>query len=156
MDAGVPHGGQGEHAIDHIIVPAQPHSQSPCQANPIALLLEHAPPRDPRRDSCRNKGDHAPPKIMLHSRGDVALTDEQSRQLAIVTRTASTLSALGVITIITTFCLSQHFRNPMHRLIFINAFYNAFDIMCTMISVSGPEGGDDSALCQFQGFLNQM
>lgn len=93
---------------------------------------------------------------MLQTRGSVSLTDEQTRQLAIVTRTASALSALGVVTIITTFCLSRHFRNPMHRLIFINAFYNAFDIICTMISVSGPQAGDYSALCQFQGFLNQM
>lgn len=93
---------------------------------------------------------------MLYARGDVDLTPEQTRVLGIVTRTASALSALGVITIITTFCLSRHFRNPMHRLIFINAFFNAFDIVCTMISVSGPAAGDGSALCQFQGFLNQM
>lgn len=93
---------------------------------------------------------------MLHARAEVALTAEQARLLGILTRTASTLSALGVITIIATFCLSRHFRNPMHRLIFINAFFNAFDIVCTMISVSGPAAGDGSALCQFQGFLNQM
>lgn len=93
---------------------------------------------------------------MLHARADVALTAAETRLLGILTRTASTLSALGVITIIATFCLSRHFRNPMHRLIFINAFFNAFDIVCTMISVSGPAAGDGSALCQFQGFLNQM
>ncbi|SPO02025.1 related to cAMP receptor (Car4) [Cephalotrichum gorgonifer] len=71
-------------------------------------------------------------------------------------RTTSTLSALGVITIIVAFCTSRHFRNPMHRLIFINAFFNAFDVICTMISVNGPLAGNRSALCQFQGFLNQM
>jgi len=94
--------------------------------------------------------------LHLHARGEVALTDEQRDTLAAVTRAASTLSAIGVITIITTFSLSRHFRNPMHRLIFINAFYNAFDVVCTMISVSGYADGNKSALCQFQGFLNQM
>jgi hypothetical protein len=93
---------------------------------------------------------------MLHTRGEVPLDEQQLKVLEIVTRFASALSALGVITIITTFCVSRHFRNPMHRLIFINAFYNAFDVTCTMISVSGPKGGNLSALCQFQGFLNQM
>ncbi|CAM1510825.1 Fc.00g083380.m01.CDS01 [Cosmosporella sp. VM-42] len=93
---------------------------------------------------------------MLLIRGEVALTDGQLKGLEIVQRTASALSALGVITIITVFCLAPQFRNPMHRLIFINAFYNAFDVTCTMISISGPAAGNSSALCQFQGFLNQM
>ena len=92
----------------------------------------------------------------LHGRGEVALTDAQRKALEIITRFASALSGLGVILIITTFCVSRHFRNPMHRLIFINAFYNAFDVICTGMSVSGYAGGNKSALCQFQGFLNQM
>jgi len=93
---------------------------------------------------------------MLHLRGAASLTNEQLKDLEIVTRTASALSALGVVAIMTAFCLSSHFRNPMHRLIFINAFYNALDVTCTMISVSGPNAGNSSALCQFQAFLNQM
>ncbi|KAK4446762.1 hypothetical protein QBC34DRAFT_304352 [Podospora aff. communis PSN243] len=94
--------------------------------------------------------------MILEPRGEVALTEDQTRVLMALTRTASVLSGLGVITIIATFSFSRHFRNPMHRLIFINAFYNAFDVTCTMISVSGPQAGNKSALCQFQGFLNQM
>ncbi|KAK3903706.1 hypothetical protein C8A05DRAFT_43091 [Staphylotrichum tortipilum] len=93
---------------------------------------------------------------MLHLRGEAALDAGQLQTLTIVTRVASILSALGVITIITTYCISKHFRNPMHRLIVINAFYNALDVTCTMISTSGPAAGNTSALCQFQGFLNQM
>lgn len=93
---------------------------------------------------------------MLETRGEVALTPKQLRDLMIVMRTASTMSTIGVITIIVVFCLSRHFRNPMHRLIFINAFFNAFDVTCTMISTSGYKDGNSSALCQFQGFLNQM
>jgi hypothetical protein len=93
---------------------------------------------------------------MLHIRGEAALNEEQRYILMILTRVASTLSALGVLTIIGTYWFSKHFRNPMHRLIVINAFYNALDVTCTMISTSGPDAGNSSALCQFQGFLNQM
>ncbi|KAK8932334.1 hypothetical protein VCV18_000868 [Metarhizium anisopliae] len=93
---------------------------------------------------------------MLHVRRNVAITDDQAKILQIVGRAASALSALGVVTIITVFCVAPHFRNPMHRLIFINAFYNAFDVACTMISVSGPAAGNASALCKLQAFINQM
>ncbi|KAH6634700.1 hypothetical protein B0J18DRAFT_461854 [Chaetomium sp. MPI-SDFR-AT-0129] len=94
--------------------------------------------------------------MLLLPRGDADLDQGQLLTLTILTRVASVLSAVGVLTIITTFCLSRHFRNPMHRLIVINAFYNALDVTCTMISTSGPRAGNTSALCQFQGFLNQM
>lgn len=93
---------------------------------------------------------------VLQARGKHELNDHELWMLTFVTRFASTLSALGVITILTTFAVSRHFRNPMHRLIVINALYNAFDVVCTMISTSGYKDGDASALCQFQGFLNQM
>lgn len=93
---------------------------------------------------------------MAQIRATPVVTDDERKVLEIVARTASSLSALGVITIVTVFSLSRQFRNPMHRLIFINAFYNAFDVVCTMISISGPAAGNNSALCQFQGFLNQM
>ena len=93
---------------------------------------------------------------MLYIRGAAALDEEQLLTLTIVTRVASALSALGVLTIIATYAFSKHFRNPMHRLIVINAFYNALDVVCTMISTSGHADGNTSALCQFQGFLNQM
>lgn len=93
--------------------------------------------------------------ILLHLRSD-AVDQHQLDTITAVTRAASALSAVGVLTIMATFCLSKHFRNPMHRLIFINSFYNAFDVTCTMISTSGPQAGNSSALCQFQAFLNQM
>lgn len=92
---------------------------------------------------------------MLQIRGE-SLDSDQLATLTALTRAASALSAVGVLTIIGTFFWSKHFRNPMHRLIVINAFYNAFDVTCTMISTAGPKAGNTSALCQFQGFLNQM
>lgn len=38
----------------------------------------------------------------------------------------------------------------------INAFYNLFDFIATMISVSGPMAGNESGLCRFQAFCLQM
>jgi hypothetical protein len=86
----------------------------------------------------------------------MALSADQLRALAIVERSASVLSICGIITIIVTFCFSRQFRNPIHRIIFINAFYNLFDVTATTISLSGPDAGNHSALCQFQAFLLQM
>jgi hypothetical protein len=85
----------------------------------------------------------------------MGLTDEQQHTLTVVERVASIFSGIGVATILGTFLLSRHFRNPIHRIIFINAFYNIFDVTATMISLSGPKAGNGSALCQFQGFLMQ-
>jgi len=84
------------------------------------------------------------------------VSPEQLRTLMLVERVASALSIVGLLTIVGCFAASRQFRNPIHRLIFINSFYNAFDITATMISLSGPAAGDNSALCQFQGFLMQM
>ncbi|KAF4630333.1 hypothetical protein G7Y89_g7807 [Cudoniella acicularis] len=86
----------------------------------------------------------------------MTLSEDQLHTLGIVGRCASILSILGIATIISAFCFSRQFRNPIHRLIFINALYNLFDVTATTISLSGPEAGNSSALCQFQGFLMQM
>ncbi len=85
----------------------------------------------------------------------ISVADE-ARIIMVVERTCSALSVIGIVTIIATFFSSRYFRNPIDRLIFINAFYNIFDITATMISVSGPAAGNASPLCQFQGFLMQM
>jgi len=81
---------------------------------------------------------------------------EELKGIAIAGRVSSVLSILGSFTIIGAFSLSRHFRSPIHRIIFINAFYNLFDSVATMISTSGPQAGDRSSLCQFQGFALQM
>jgi hypothetical protein len=86
----------------------------------------------------------------------MGLTHDQIHTLTVVERSASVLSVLGIATIILTFLFSGQFRNPIHRIVFINAFYNIFDVTATFISLSGPEAGNTSKLCQFQGFLNQM
>jgi len=85
-----------------------------------------------------------------------SLTNRQLETFVICSRIASGLSGLGVVAIIVTFCLSPRFRNPLHRLIFINAFYTLFDAGSILISRNGPDAGDGSALCQAQAFLNQM
>lgn len=84
------------------------------------------------------------------------LTAEQHRVLEIVERCASALSILGILVVIGTFCMSRYFRNPIDRLILINAIFNVLDVTATMISLKGPNAGNGSALCQFQGFLMQM
>jgi hypothetical protein len=86
----------------------------------------------------------------------MGLTHDQIHTLTLVERSASSLSVIGIITIILTFSFSAQFRSPIHRIVFINAFYNIFDVTATFISLSGPEAGNSSRLCQFQGFLNQM
>lgn len=86
----------------------------------------------------------------------MGFSDDQLHTLAIVERCASILSILGIATIVGTFCFSQQFRNPIHRIVFINAFYNLFNVVATTIALSGPKAGNHSALCQFQGFLMQM
>ncbi|KAJ5730919.1 uncharacterized protein N7483_005427 [Penicillium malachiteum] len=86
----------------------------------------------------------------------MVLTAEQINNIGITGRVTSSLSMLGTITIISTFVFSRHFRSPIHRIIFFNAFFNLLDSVATMISVSGPEAGDYSSLCQFQGFALQM
>ena len=84
------------------------------------------------------------------------LSNDQLRALEAVERSASALSILGIAIIIIVFWSSPQFRNPIHRLILFNAFYNIFDVTLTMISLAGPRAGNESALCQFQAFLNQM
>ncbi|OJJ07334.1 hypothetical protein ASPVEDRAFT_364757 [Aspergillus versicolor CBS 583.65] len=84
------------------------------------------------------------------------LSDHQLHRLSIAGRTASSLSLLGVATIFVTFCYSPNFRSPTHRIMLMNAFYNLFDFIATMISVSGPIAGDESGLCRFQAFCLQM
>lgn len=86
---------------------------------------------------------------MSHSPGEL-------KGIAIAGRVSSVLSILGSFTIIGAFALSRHFRSPIHRIIFYNAFYNLFDSVATMISTSGPAAGELSSLCQFQGFALQM
>jgi hypothetical protein len=86
----------------------------------------------------------------------MGLTHHQLEVLTVVERTASVLSVIGIATIIATFSFSPKFRNPIHRIVFINSFYNIFDVTATFISLSGPAAGNRSRLCQFQGFLWQM
>ncbi|KAJ5632102.1 hypothetical protein N7490_008441 [Penicillium lividum] len=86
----------------------------------------------------------------------MVLTAEQISAIGIAGRVTSAFSILGTITIICAFVFSRHFQSPIHRIIFFNAFYNLFDSIATMISISGPERGGGSSLCQFQGFALQM
>ncbi|KAL5044359.1 hypothetical protein BDW71DRAFT_199046 [Aspergillus fruticulosus] len=84
------------------------------------------------------------------------LSASQLQQLSIAGQTASRLPPVGVATIIATFCYSPNFRSPTHRIMLISAFFNLFDFIATMISVSGPAAGIESGLCRFRAFKLQM
>ncbi|KAJ5220556.1 hypothetical protein N7468_009760 [Penicillium chermesinum] len=86
----------------------------------------------------------------------MSLSSEEINSISIAGRVSSSLSLLGSFAIIAAFAFSRYCRSPIHRIIFYNAFYNLFDSVATMISVSGPRAGNTSALCQFQGFALQM
>lgn len=86
----------------------------------------------------------------------MSLSQEQLERIAIAARVSSALSLLGILAIIGVFSLSRLFRSPIHRIIFYNAFYNLFEAIATMISVSGPNAGNTSSLCRFQAFTMQM
>lgn len=86
----------------------------------------------------------------------MSLPQEQLAMIAIAGRVSSALSILGAFAIMGTFSLSRFFRSPIHRIIFYNSFNNLVEAIATMISVNGPQRGDTSSLCQFQGFAIQM
>lgn len=119
-------------------------------ATPCAIC--YAVRQAPRYLLCDNRCDSS----NRAANYSMSLIDDQLRTLEIIERSASVLSVISIVTIIGTFQFSRHFRNPIHRLILINAFYNVFDVTATFISISGPKAGNSSALCQFQGFLMQM
>lgn len=85
-----------------------------------------------------------------------SLSQDQLDEIAIAGRVSSGLSVLGVFTILGVFSFSRFFRSPTHRIIFYSAFYNLFEAIATMISVSGPSAGETSSLCQFQAFVLEM
>lgn len=102
----------------------------------------------PRREALRR--DDLLPRAMP------SLTDNQVLALAITERISSCVSILGIIFILATYLFSRSFNKPINRLIFFASWGNLGDNIGTLISQAGPAAGQDSALCQLQGFLIQM
>ncbi|KAL8685917.1 MAG: hypothetical protein Q9224_005618 [Gallowayella concinna] len=80
----------------------------------------------------------------------------QLHALETTERVASCFSVIGTMFIILTFTFSTSFRKPINRLIFYASWGNALCNVATLMSQSGIRAGQDSHLCQFQGFLIQM
>ncbi|KAJ5666471.1 uncharacterized protein N7477_008919 [Penicillium maclennaniae] len=86
----------------------------------------------------------------------MSLSQEEHDMIALAARVSSAFSVLGVFTIFGVFSFARAFRSPIHRIIFYAAFCDLIGCVGTMISVSGPDAGDTSSLCQFQGFVLQV
>ncbi|KAL8949390.1 MAG: hypothetical protein Q9222_004490 [Ikaeria aurantiellina] len=85
-----------------------------------------------------------------------ALTSSQLHALETTERVASCFSVIGTVFIMLTFIFSPAFRRPVNRLIFYASWGNALCNVATLMSQSGIRAGQNSHLCQLQGFLIQI
>lgn len=85
----------------------------------------------------------------------MALSPGQLNAIDVVERIAAALSLVGTLFIIGTFLFSHEYRKPANRLIFHAAWGNIMSCVTCTIAMSGPHQGEDSALCQAQGFFMQ-
>lgn len=85
-----------------------------------------------------------------------ALTPHQQWMMSITERTVASISILGILFIILTYLFSSSFSKPINRLVFYASWGNLGLCIVALISMSGPSTGQDSGLCQFQGFMAQL
>ncbi|KAL8989607.1 MAG: hypothetical protein Q9169_008323 [Polycauliona sp. 2 TL-2023] len=85
-----------------------------------------------------------------------SLTQEQSLVMALTERIISSASVVGILFIILTYMFSSAFSKPINRLVFYASWGNLGLCIVALISMDGPDAGEDSALCQFQGFMAQL
>ncbi|KAI0157336.1 hypothetical protein GGR57DRAFT_63893 [Xylariaceae sp. FL1272] len=74
--------------------------------------------------------------------------------IVVIERIGSVLSLLGCLVIIITFSTSSTFHKPINRLVFYASFGNILTNIGTLIAMAYVDQ-EDSAGCQFQGFLIQ-
>jgi hypothetical protein len=85
-----------------------------------------------------------------------SLTESQLTSLVAIERTSAALSLTGTALIITTFWASKKFRTLPNTLIFYASFGNVISNVAHLVAIAGVAAGPNSALCQIQGFLQQM
>ncbi|KAL8639589.1 MAG: hypothetical protein Q9226_008856 [Calogaya cf. arnoldii] len=85
-----------------------------------------------------------------------SLTPEQHLVMVLTERLISGASIVGILFIILTYMFSSSFSKPINRLVFYASWGNLGLCIVAMISVDGPDAGDNSPLCQFQGFMAQL
>lgn len=84
------------------------------------------------------------------------LTPKQHDVMVLTERITSALSIIGILFIILTYTFCSNFSKPINRLVFYASWGNLGLCIVAFISMDGPDAGEDSALCQFQGFLAQL
>lgn len=84
------------------------------------------------------------------------LTPKQHLVMVLTERLISGVSIIGILFIILTYMFSSSFSKPINRLVFYASWGNLGLCIVAMISLNGPDAGDDSPLCQFQGFMAQL
>lgn len=84
------------------------------------------------------------------------LTPEQHLVMVLTERLISGVSIIGILFIILTYMFSSSFSKPINRLVFYASWGNLGLCIVAMISLNGPDAGDNSPLCQFQGFMAQL
>ncbi|KAL8831521.1 MAG: hypothetical protein Q9191_000830 [Dirinaria sp. TL-2023a] len=84
------------------------------------------------------------------------LTSDQQRLMAFTERIVSGISIAGILFIILTYLMSSSFSKPINRLVFYASWGNLGLCIVALISMKGPDAGQDSVLCQFQGFMAQL
>ncbi|KAJ5176164.1 uncharacterized protein N7482_002041 [Penicillium canariense] len=82
----------------------------------------------------------------------MAFTADQDRAIEITERIGSSISLLCSCSVIAMFFFVEHFQTPIHRLIFFATWGNLWSNIGMLIALSGIRRGENSALCQFQGF----
>ncbi len=84
------------------------------------------------------------------------LTPEQHNVMVLTERITSAFSIIGILFIILTYTFSSDFSKPINRLVFYASWGNLGLCIVALISMDGPDAGQNSALCQFQGFMAQL
>ncbi|KAJ6084672.1 hypothetical protein N7486_011472 [Penicillium sp. IBT 16267x] len=82
----------------------------------------------------------------------MAFSKEQIKAIEITERVGSSLSLLCSSSVIATFFFTDQFQTPIHRLIFFATLGNVWSNIGMLIAFSVISRGENSALCQFQGF----
>lgn len=84
------------------------------------------------------------------------LSPSQLNVMQVTERVTSIFSLLGILFILSTFLLARGFDRPINRLIFLASWSNLGMNIATLIAEDGPIAGQNSSLCQFQGWTIQM
>ena len=76
--------------------------------------------------------------------------------MALTERITASFSIVGILFIILTYLFSSSFSKPINRLVFYASWGNLGLCIVALISVDGPDAGQNSPLCQFQAFMAQL